>query len=141
MDDYCRNFTIPENILVTLPFSKNCTWLKNIIRDNYTVEDVWRDALPANLYAPGGTYCYNIQYWGYFNSSENGVESSVPSVTPVIPWELIVPARLCIPQVCQSIGATGNPDMAGIGVRNPYSASRKYGWRITFHADASRISF
>lgn len=138
MDDYCKNFTIPENIVVNLDFSKNCTWLKNIIRNNYTEEDIWRDALPTYLYAPGGTSCYGDQYLSYFNSSENGARFSVPIG---MLWGLDVPARLCIPQVCPSIGTTGNPDMAGIGVRNLHSASRQYGWRITFHTDASRISF
>ena len=111
------NFThIPEGILASIQSSHNCTWLENIITRNYTIQDVWRDLLPATIYNPSFANCYGKQYMEYFNLSDSDdIEYSLLRYG-LIPRGLSSLAESCYTSACQWSGATGNPDIAGIGV-------------------------
>ena len=113
------NFTgtpIPESVLVSIQSSNNCSWLENIISNNYTTQDVWRDLLPATIYEPNSTNCYGQQYLDHFNLSSANDKEYSDNRDWLIPRGLSSLAGSCMVRVCREVGATGNPDIAGIGV-------------------------
>ena len=111
------NFTrVPESILASIHSSTNCTWLEGVIARDYNIQDVWRDLLPATIYNPNFTYCYGEQYMDYFNLNNADDRDYSFNRYWLIPRGLSSLAKPCLISTCQGIGATGNPDIAGIGV-------------------------
>ena len=114
---YETNFThVPESILASVHSSGNCTWLENIITGNYSTQDVWRDLLPATIYNPNFTNCYSEQYMEYFGLSDIHDREYSYQRGWLIPRGLSSLAESCYTSACRGSGATGNPDIAGIGV-------------------------
>ena len=107
---------VPDSVLASIHSASNCTWLESIITGNYTAQDVWRDLLPAMVYNPNFTNCYGQQYMDHFNLSRADDRDYSFSRHWLIPRGLSSLARPCLIPTCQRIGATGNADIAGIGV-------------------------
>lgn len=113
-----RGFTpIPESALASIHSSNNCAWLEDIITRNYTTQDVWRDLLPANIYNPNSTNCYGEQYMDYLNLSSARDKDYSSRHFWLIPRGLSLLADTCVVKACRAAGATGNPDITGVGVR------------------------
>ena len=111
------NFTrIPEKTLALIQSGSNCTWLASIINGRYSTQRVWRGLLPAAVYKTNFTNCYGEQYMDYFKLSPADDCDYSSSRDWLIPRGLSSVAESCITNACRRSGATGNPDLAGIGV-------------------------
>ena len=91
---------------------------------------------PASIYNSNSTNCYGEQYMDYLNLSSARDKDYSSRHFWLIPRGLSLLADTCVVKACRAAGATGNPDITGVGVRRFFfseisSRSQRYSWEIT----------